>query len=172
MRKWLLSLVLILTFYFYNTFFNIVNLYGMRPDLELAVIVSLGVLLGPAPSAATGFALGLLADIMFNKIVGLTALTYMLTGILAGFFYRKFYADNLIIPTLTAAAACFVKTHILFIASALMGARPAYFVTLAAHILPCSLLTAGAAVLIHLLLKRTLFRPLWRNAALKLEKDN
>lgn len=172
MRKWLFVIVLIIAFYLDNTFFNIINLYGIRPDIELSVIISLGVLLGSAPAAATGFCLGLLADIFFNKIVGLTALTYMLSGVLSGFFYRKFYADNLIIPTVTAAAAFFAKAHVMFIASVICGAKPGYLLTLAAYILPCSLLTGGAAALTHLILKRILFRPLWRNAKLKLEKDN
>lgn len=172
MRKWLLALVLILAFYLDNTFLNIVAVYGIRADIELAVIVSLGVLIGPAPAAAIGFCLGLFADIFFNKIVGLTALTYMLAGVCSGFFYRKFYADNLIIPTVTAAASSFIKSHVFFIASLLAGARPGYLLTLAAYIIPCALLTSGVTALLHLIFKRVLFRPLWRNAALKLEKDN
>lgn len=171
MRKWLFILVLAVAFYLDTTFFNLVNLYGIRPDVMLAVVVSLGFLLGSAPAAAVGFGLGLLADIFFNKIVGLTALTYMLTGVAAGFFYRKYYADNLIIPTVTAAVAAFVKTHVFLLAVAIAGARPGYFLTLAAYIIPVSLVTAGAEALIHLLLKKTLFRPLWRQAALKLDKD-
>ena len=171
MRKWLLVVFLILGFYLDNTFFNLINLYGIRPDIELAMIVSLGVLIGSGPAGAIGFGLGLLADIFFNKIVGLTALTYMLTGVFAGFFYRKFYADNIIIPTVTAAIAAFLKAHVFFIAALIAGAKPSYLLTLAAHILPCALLTGGAGTLIHLIFKKALFRPLWRQAALKLEKE-
>ena len=171
MRRWLLVFSLAIAFYLDTTLFNIVNLYGIRPDVTLAVVVSLGVLLGSAPAGAIGLILGLLADIIFNKIVGLTALTYMLSGVFAGFFYRKFYADNLIIPTVTAAVAAFIKTHVFFVAVAIAGARPNYLLTFAAYILPCSLLTAGVAALVHLFFKKALFRPLWRQAALKLEKD-
>ena len=171
MRKWLLFLVLAIAFYLDTTFFNLVNLYGIRPDMMLAVVVSLGVLIGAAPAAAIGFCIGLLADIMFNKIEGLTALTYMLTGVFSGFFYHKFYADNLIIPTVTAAVAAFIKTHVFFVAVLLAGAKPNYFLTLAAYMLPCSLLTAGATALIHLFLKKALYRPLWRQKALELDKD-
>ena len=171
MRKWLLALVLIIAFYLDTTLFNTVNLYGLRPDVTLTVIVSLGVLWGGAPAAAIGFGIGLLTDIFFNKIVGLSALTYMLTGVLSGFFYHKFYADNLVIPTAVAAAAVFFKMHVFFIAVAIIGARPNYLLTFAAHILPCTLLTAGLAVLMHLFLKKTLFRPLWRQGALEIDKE-
>ena len=104
MRRWLLALVLVMAFYLDNTLFNSIEIYGLRPDVTLAVVVSLGVLIGSAPAGAIGFGMGLLSDIFFNKIIGLSALTYMLTGVLSGFFYRKFYADNLIIPTVIAAA--------------------------------------------------------------------
>lgn len=169
MRRWLLAIVLIAAFYLDTMFFNFVNLYGIRPDLMLAVVVSVGVLAGPAPAAAIGFGIGLLADIMFNKIVGLTALTYMLAGAAGGLFYRKFFADNLIIPTVTTMVCSFVKEHILMFAALLAGARPPYFLTLLTYILPCLLLTGGSCALIHLFFKHALYRPLWRKEAINLE---
>jgi rod shape-determining protein MreD len=98
MRKWLLAVSIIVVFYLDNVLVTSLPLRGLRPDLTLAFVVSLGVLTGSVPAAAIGFGMGLAADIFFNKIVGLTALTYMLSGAAAGLFYRKFYADNLIIP--------------------------------------------------------------------------
>ncbi|MBO4563094.1 MAG: rod shape-determining protein MreD [Clostridia bacterium] len=170
MRKWLLVLSLLLAFWLDTIFFNLVGLYGMmRPDVMLAVTVSLGVLMGPAPAAAIGFGMGLLADIFFNKIVGLTALTYMLSGVAGGLFFHKFYADNLVIPTVTAMACSFLKEHILLIASVIAGARPPYFLTFATYIIPCFLLTGGVCLLIHLFFKKNLYRQLWRQEAIKLE---
>lgn len=170
MRKWLLVLSLAAAFYLDTMFFNVVNLYGLRPDVMLAVIVSLGVLIGPVPAGAIGFGLGLLADILFNKIVGLTALTYMLSGAAAGLFYRKFFADNLIIPTAVAMICSFLKEHILLIAAVLAGSRPPYFMAFATYILPCFLLTGGVCILVHLFFKHTLYRQLWRQEAIKLEE--
>ncbi|MBO4848271.1 MAG: rod shape-determining protein MreD [Clostridia bacterium] len=170
MRKWLLVLSLVLAFYLDTVFFNLIGLYGkMRPDVMLAAVVSLGVLMGPAPAAAVGFGIGLLADIFFNKIVGLTSLTYMLSGVAGGLFFHKFYADNLVIPTATAVACAFVKEHILLFASLLAGARPPYFLTFATYILPSILLTGGVCLLIHLFFKKNLYRQLWRQEAIKLE---
>ena len=175
MRKWLFALVVILSFYLDNVFFNMVNLdigaviRGARPDITLCVMVSFGVLLGPGPAALTGFIMGVIADIFFNKLVGPSPIVYMLAGVAGGFFYRKFYADNLIIPTVTAVVSFFVKEHILLIVSKRAGARPPYFMTLASYILPSLILTGGACLLIHLFLKHTLYRPLWRNEAIKLD---
>ena len=56
MRKWLVVLSLVIAFYLDTVFFNMLNLYGIRPDLTLAVIVSLGVLAGSGPAAAASSA--------------------------------------------------------------------------------------------------------------------
>ena len=170
MRRWLFAIVVILAFYLDNVFFNIVNVLGIRPDITLVVAVSLGVLLGGGPAALTGLVMGLIADIIFNKLVGPSALIYMLCGIAGGVFYRKFYADNLIIPTATAMVCFFIKEHIMLIVTRLAGGRPPYFMTLVSYILPSLLVTGAACVLIHLFLKHNLFRPLWRKEAIKLEQ--
>ena len=166
MRKWVFVLSLLAAYLLDNVFFNTFNLYGIRPDVTLAVTVSLGVLLGSGPAAAVGFGLGLLTDIIFNKIVGLTGLTYMLSGVAAGLFYHKFYADNIIIPTVTCAVSFFIKEHVFLVASFIQGARPPYFLTLAAYIVPSLILTGVSCLLIHLFFKKALFKPLWRNEAI------
>ena len=175
MRKWLFALVVVIAFYLDNVFFNIFNLdiggviRGARPDITLCVMVSFGVLLGPAPAALTGLIMGFITDVFFNKLVGPSSIVYMLAGISGGIFYRKFYADNLIIPTAAALVVFFIKEHIFLIAAKLAGARPSYFMTLGSYMIPCLILTGGACLLIHLFLKHHLFRPLWRDEAIKLE---
>ncbi|MBQ1817306.1 MAG: rod shape-determining protein MreD [Clostridia bacterium] len=168
MRKWLLALSLLLCFYLDNVLFPLLSRYGLHPDMALALVVSLGVLAGPFAGGAAGFFMGLLSDLFFGKIVGLTGLALMLSGAAAGFFYRKFYADNLIIPTAAAMICSFLKEHMFLIAAAAVGAHPPYFRTLATYILPCLLLTGGVCTLMHLFFKHNLYRPLWRKEAIDL----
>ena len=170
MRKWLFVLTAALAFYLDNVLFNTVNLWGLRPDMTLIITVCFGVLLGAFPAAMTGLVMGLLTDIFFNKLVGPSALVYMLSGLAGGIFYQKFYADNIIIPTVTAMICFFFKEHFMLIASRLAGGRPPYFMTLVSYILPSLLLTGGVCVLMHLFLKHNLFRPLWRKEAIKLDQ--
>lgn len=175
MRKWLFALVVLLAFYLDNVVFSMFGIdiggviKGARPDITLAVMVSFGVLLGAGPAALTGLIMGFIADLMFNKLVGPSAIVYMLAGIAGGIFYRKFYADNLIIPAATIVICYFIKAHILLVISRIAGARPPYFMTLLSYVIPSLILTGGAGVLIHLFLKHALFRPLWRKEAIKLE---
>lgn len=169
MRKWLLVLSLAAVFFIDNVFADNVVVFGFRADVMLAAVVALGVLAGPLTGSAAGLILGLITDIVFNKIVGLSALTYMFSGLAGGFFYRKFYADNLIIPTVTAMICSFIKEHVFLIAAKLSGGRPPYFYTLASYVIPCFLLTGGICALLYIFFKHALFKPLWRNEAIKLE---
>lgn len=170
MRKWLFALSVVIAFYLDTMFFNVLNIYGIRPDVTLAAVICFGFLLGSGPAAVTGFAMGLLADVLFNKIVGLTPIAYMVSGYIAGLFYRKFYADNLIIPTVLCVICFFVKEHFFLIASVLTGARPGYFLSLAAYILPSMLLTGGVCAAVYLFFKKALFKPLWRNKKIDLDR--
>lgn len=170
MRKWLIAVMVVIALYLDSTFFNIVNLYGIRPDVTVALVVSLGVLIGGAPSAAIGFGVGFIIDLFFNKVVGLSSIAYISAAAVAGIFFKKFYADNLIIPTVIAAVASFVKEHIFLVAVLLMGARPNYPLMLAAYILPSALLTGGVCAIVHLFQRKALYRPLWRQGAIDIEK--
>lgn len=89
--------------------FTNVNIFGIRPDAILALIVSIGVLLGGLPASIIGLGVGLMMDVFFNKIVGLSAIAYIVAGIAGGIFYKKFYADNVIIPAATAVVSTFSK---------------------------------------------------------------
>ncbi len=170
MRKWLLVLFIVIALYLDSTFFNIVNLFGIRPDVTMALVVSLGVLIGGAPSAAIGFGMGFILDVFFNKIVGISSAVYMLAGITGGLFFKKFYADNIVIPTVIATVALFVKEHLLLLCTVLLGSSVNYPLMLFSYIIPSALFTGGFCALLHMLSKRVLYRPLWRQGAIKLDK--
>ena len=134
--------------------FNRFNLYGVRPDTLLAATAAMGVLFSNLPAMITGGAAGLLMDVLFNKAVGLSAAAYIVTGALAGSFFKKFYADNPVIPALTAAICAFLKEHVSALFLLIAGGRFPYVDMLFGYILPCALATGGFCVLIYLILKR------------------
>ena len=151
-----IAVSIIVCSYLNAAFFTNVNIFGIRPDAILALIVSIGVLLGGLPASIIGLGVGLMMDVFFNKIVGLSAIAYIVSGIAGGIFYKKFYADNVIIPAATAVVSTFFKEHILCLAALLAGARFNYGLMLVAYILPCCLLTGGICILIHMVMKSML----------------
>lgn len=141
-----------------SVLFARLHIMGIRPDCLLALAVSLGVLLGQQEGLLFGLAGGLLVDVLFGRAVGLNAMAYMLSGAAGGLFYKKFYADNIVIPSVTAAVCALGKENLMAIVVRLQGGRFGYFEMLFAYMLPCALLTGAFCALTHLLLKPTLQR--------------
>ncbi|HWQ59389.1 MAG TPA: hypothetical protein VN540_10250, partial [Clostridia bacterium] len=79
---------------------------------------------------------------------------YMVCGAAGGFFYQKYYADNLVFPALIAAAGALFKEHVMALAAKLSGADFAYFSVLGAYILPCMLMSVALCMPVHVLMKK------------------
>mgnify|MGYP000050946274 CR=1 FL=1 len=114
--------------YLDSVFFARVNISGIRPDAIMALTASLGVLLGMKKGALFGLIMGLIADVLYSPMVGLSAMGYMFAGLLGGAFYQKYYADNIIIPALVAAVGAIFK----------YWPRPVPPAGLSSAFLPCS----------------------------------
>lgn len=140
--------------YLDSVFFPKVNLGGIRPDALLALVAAMSLLMGSTKGAVLGLALGLIADVLYARMVGLTAIGCMVCGAAGGFFYQKYYADNLVFPALIAAAGALFKEHVMALAARLSGADFSYFHVLGSYILPCMLMTVALSIPVHALMKR------------------
>ena len=154
MRKLLVALILLFGLFLDSVLFHQVNLSGARPDAVLAMMASLGVLMGGVRGGVLGAAVGLVADILYSGQLGLSAIGYMAAGALGGLFYQKYYADNIVIPALVAVAGAFFKENVMAVAAWLSGAEFSYFRVLASCILPCMLLTGAFCMPVHAVLKK------------------
>lgn len=149
---------LLVALYLDSFLFARFHVLGVRPDCLLALLVSLGVLLGQGEGLFLGLAAGLLSDVLFGRAIGLGAAAYMLAGLAGGIFYKKFYADNIVIPAATAAVCAFGKEHLMALSVRLLGGTFSYFEMVFTYILPCALATGLFCALTHLLMKPTLQR--------------
>ncbi len=155
-RRWFVPLLFILGVYLDSVVFCRFNLYGIRPDVLMVLIVSYAMLMGRLPACILGCALGLFMDAMFGKMIGLTAICYLLAAYVASFFYQKFYADNLVIPVVISGLGQLFEEHLMAGAMLLRGGSFAYLKTLTTYILPCAVLTGLLCIPLHLLLKHAL----------------
>lgn len=62
---------------------------GVRPDLTLVLVASIGFLFGETDGAATGLLCGLLLDIQAGRLIGLGMLLLMLSGLLPALVFHK-----------------------------------------------------------------------------------
>ncbi|MBR3299430.1 MAG: rod shape-determining protein MreD [Clostridia bacterium] len=163
MRKLLLALFVLAAVLFDYLLFPGLGLDRVAPSVMIALFVSLAVLRGALPAVPIAAAVGLILDIGFNRFVGMSAIPYLIAALAGALFYKRFYADNIIIPAVTAATAAFAKELFLLASLLLSGGRVSgFFALFALHMLPVSLLTGAACALIHLLLKRYLLRSSFR----------
>jgi len=73
-----------------------VTMFGSKPDLPLALIVSVALFKGSISGQITGFASGLMCDTLSGGPLGAQAFSGVVIGCLTGFVRRRFYYDNLI----------------------------------------------------------------------------
>ncbi len=156
MRRLYIVMAAAVGLYLNSVLFARVNISGIRPDAIIALTASLGVLLGMKKGALFGLITGLVADVLFSPMVGLSAMGYMFTGLVGGAFYQKYYADNIIIPALVAAVGAIFKECVMAAACAIGGAAFGFFAVLGTYILPCALLSAVMCMPVHALMRRAL----------------
>lgn len=170
MKRWIMPIGILFCVYFDSIFFAKLNIAGIRPDMMLAFIVSFTILEGPMMGALLGAAGGLLMDILFGRALGVYAAIYMVAAVGASVFYGKFYADNVIIPAVTAVIAGIVKDLLMAFIVFAMGTKYVFGGVFVQYILPCALFTGAACLLIHLLLKPMVARQVSKRRAERLAR--
>lgn len=96
MRIIAISLLLLMNIALEGTLFQGLRFFGTKPDFTLMLIVSIGLLRGKNYGTFSGLAGGLLLDIIYGKVFGIAAITYMLIGYLAGVYSEKVFKDSVI----------------------------------------------------------------------------
>ena len=86
-------LEIIILFTIQSSMFQYAELVGVIPNLMLILIVSTAYMKGKTTGLLVGFFSGILYDIMFSNLIGLSALIYMVIGYLVG-FTNKFYSND------------------------------------------------------------------------------
>ncbi len=147
------AISIIIGMYLDSVLFAKVNIAGVVPDCVLVVIVCMGIQLGATEAAAVGCAAGLVIDILFGKAVGINAIAYMVAGSVGGILYKKYFADNMIIPVLTVGVCAFLKENLMAILTRMVGGRFSYFGMLITYMVPSALMSAALCIPVHALLK-------------------
>lgn len=133
--------------------FSRVSILGARPDMMIALTVSVGILLGATRAQLICGAIGLLLDINSGRFIGLNCAIYVIAGFIAGQFFRKFYTDNIVFPAVVALVLSFLRENILAIFAMITGARFNYAIMMVAYMIPCAVFTAIMCIPLYLIQK-------------------
>jgi rod shape-determining protein MreD len=97
-----LAVLIFLTVILQLSFFSQLPLLGSVPAVLPVVIVSLGLLGGAVIGAGSGFAAGLLIDLALGDTLGVSSLSLMAAGYLAGRWREGYEISSSIVPPLIA----------------------------------------------------------------------
>jgi rod shape-determining protein MreD len=108
-----IALIMIVAIVLQVSFFSYLTLFGTTPNIIPLVAVTLGLLGGAMTGAVCGFVLGFLLDSVLLATLGISSLTLLAVGYLAGRYREGTEISNTLMPPIligvltTAAAAAF-----------------------------------------------------------------
>lgn len=153
-----IALAAVICVFLDSVLFSKLNFWDIRPDMVIALAVALGITVGGSRAGLVCGGIGLLWDMLFYKMLGVNAAIYLLSGVICGRFFRKYYADNALIPAVIGLGLSFFKDNVFAIIAALGGARMNYGLMLVSYILPCALFTGVMCIPLFYILKPMLAR--------------
>lgn len=120
MKKFTIVVCLILTFLLIYllqvNFFSWFNLAGVKPNVFVILVLSIGLFSGKSMGTAFGISFGLALDFFVGKSIGIYAITLGMIGFLGGYLDKNFSKDSratLITMTVLATVVCEVGTYAL-----------------------------------------------------------
>lgn len=115
MKVWVIAGILLGNFIVQSALLPFIEIYGVRPDSLMVLVVSFALLTGNPTSVVVGLCGGLLQDILFGQNIGFYALQYMLIGYLVGLVYGKVFTGKVLIPVFFVSVAIVFRGLFVFL---------------------------------------------------------
>lgn len=97
-----------------NVYLNHLQLFGIIPNINVILVVIVGLLGGNMNGVFVGAYIGLFEDIAFSDSIGISALVYMYIGYAAALISKKINPENQIFIILTVGIADLVHNVAMF----------------------------------------------------------
>lgn len=111
MRIAVVCLLAVINVILESTLFQYTRISGIKPDFSIMIIVAYAIMRGSTFGAFTGLGIGLLIDIMYARVIGINALSYMLTGYIIGQAHENVFKDNFVPPFIFNLIAIIIFQH-------------------------------------------------------------
>lgn len=115
MRAFMIGIILSVTFILQSTIVQYIEVWHIKPNLVLIVILSFALIRGSVEGAVVGLCGGLLLDISGARVFGLNAFLGMYVAIGAGIFNKRFFKDNYFVAILFTFSFSFLYELIFYI---------------------------------------------------------
>lgn len=121
-------LIFFLLYFLQINFFSWFNIAGVKPNLFVILVMCTGLYIGKKVAMPLGFIMGFYLDLLTNKQIGISAITYMFIGFLGKIFDNNFSKDNKITILLMVVGSTIIFETII------------YFYTVINNLLPLEIL--------------------------------
>lgn len=116
-KTWLPTLMIAITVIVQSTLLTRISVFGVTPDLALILIVFFSNRTGSMKGQISGFAAGIIEDIISLAPIGFHAFIKTVSGFLFGLTRGKLFLDPVFMPLVLTAGATLLK----YLLAALLG---------------------------------------------------
>ena len=153
-KKTFLSIVIILiTFLLQTTFFQVIALADVVPNLVLVVTVSYGFIRGRTHGMWIGLVCGLMLDMMYDSVIGLCGFILMTIGFFIGYIRKIFFTEGILLPIVLISVGDFVYCIYYYVTGFLLRGRMHFLFYFWHIMLPEILYTVLVGILIFYLIR-------------------
>ena len=149
MRIIVISFIILFNFIIQSTLLGHAQVLGIIPNTALIIVVTYAMLRGDVEGALVGFGAGLLADIFFGRIIGVSALLLMFTGFFCGKPFKDFFKENYIAPIILVGAASIAYEFMFYVFNFLLLGRVNFLRYFGQIILPTAVYNLVLCVFIY-----------------------
>lgn len=122
MKQWSVGLAFMLLLYVgQSSLLPFLAFHGVSADLLLLMVVSVAFLRGAKVGALTGFLAGLVQDLATGTFFGIDIFAKMVIGYGCGYFSRRLFKEQMMLPLMAVVAATGLQYGIWLIFSWLLG---------------------------------------------------
>jgi len=134
------------------TFLNFIDIFGVKPNLIIILIVSISLLEGRKYGSAVGFFAGLCLDSVAGIALGYQTLIGMLLGILLGNINKRFFKENILVMLICTFISTILYESAIVLMSHTVGLRINYIEMFKSIVLPEAAINSFVGVFIFFLL--------------------
>ena len=149
MRVLIFSIIIIFNFLLSTTWLQGIAIGGIMPNIALIILVCYALLRDDIEGAIMGFFMGLLADMLFGNIIGVSTLLMTLLGYFAAKPFREFFKENYIAPLLLVGASTLAYEFLYYVVNFLLLGRTDFWRYLVTIILPTTVYNLVLCIFIY-----------------------
>ena len=164
LRAILMTVVVLFNFILQSSLWRTLEIFGVIPNTALIIVISYAIVRDDVEGAMLGFFAGLLPDVFYGSLVGLTSLLFVIIGYLAGKPFRHMFRETVLLPLVLVAVSTVLFRIAWFGGTLLLEGFREFDVFFSRRVLPELAYTLAVTVPIYKFIR-------WLNKRLDKKKD-